>query len=213
MNKWQQQAIALGGMFQAAALVEQLARQGSAPKMFIEHSLESLFVTNPQQTLDVYTGQIQHVELGLRALIETFAQRRAKSYPHAMRYVLGMMHLQKKLHKHPSMLSIIANRLDRAEQQRQHFDLTHENIIGNLATVYTDTISTFSYRIQVLGDFNYLQQPRIANQIRALLFSGIRATMLWRQVGGSRFHLIVNKRHIESATKRLYDQASNGTPR
>jgi high frequency lysogenization protein len=65
-----------------------------------------------------------------------------------------------------------------------------------MADLYSQTLSTFRYRIQVNGDYNFLQQQRIANQIRALLLAAVRSAILWRQVGGNRWHFLLNRKHI-----------------
>ena len=96
-------------------------------------------------------------------------------------------------------MQVIANRLDQAANQLEHFPSNHDNVVANLADIYTDTISTFRFRIQVTGDHNYLTQQRIANQIRVLLFSGIRAAMLWKQFGGSRLHLLFYRKRLLNA--------------
>ena len=105
------------------------------------------------------------------------------------------------------MLEVIGVRIEKSQQQAQHFSLIHENVIAGLSDIYTDTISTFSFRIQVLGEYQYLQQARIANQIRALLFAGIRAAVLWRQLGGSRLKIIFKRRQLLNMVSDLLEQA------
>jgi high frequency lysogenization protein len=65
--------------------------------------------------------------------------------------------------------------------------------------MYQDTLSKLSFRIQVHGDSRFLQQPQVANQVRAILMSGIRAAMLWRQLGGKRWHLIFKRKALLNA--------------
>ena len=101
------------------------------------------------------------------------------------------------------MLGVIGSRLEQVAQQAQHFSSTHENVIANLGTLYTETLSTFRFRIQVNGDYNYLQQQRIANQIRALLLASVRSAILWRQVGGNRFQLLFYRKHIAEQVDNL----------
>ena len=54
-----EQTIALAGVFQAASLVDQIARQGLVSQDALEASVASLFVTNPNNTEDVYGGADQ----------------------------------------------------------------------------------------------------------------------------------------------------------
>ena len=48
------QALALAGLFQAAHLVEQLARTGNVNEKDLKTCIESLFQTHPQSIEDVY---------------------------------------------------------------------------------------------------------------------------------------------------------------
>ena len=42
----------------------------------------------------------------------------------------------------------------------------------------------------------FLQNPRNAERIRALLLAGIRSATLWRQLGGNRWQLFFSRRKI-----------------
>ncbi len=84
--------------------------------------------------------------------------------------------------------------------------MTHENVIAGLADIYTDTISTFSFRIQVMGEYQFLQQTRIANQIRTLLFAGVRSAVLWRQLGGNRLKAIYQRTAILETARSLHKE-------
>ncbi len=73
-------------------------------------------------------------------------------------------------------------------------------MISNLASIYLDVISPIGPRIQVTGTPAVLQQTANQHKVRALLLSGIRCAVLWRQVGGRRRHLIFGrKKMIEQA--------------
>jgi high frequency lysogenization protein len=49
-----------------------------------------------------------------------------------------------------------------------------------------------------MGDYQHLQQPRIANQIRTLLFAAVRSAVLWRQLGGSRLKVFLKRRQLQN---------------
>jgi high frequency lysogenization protein len=59
-----------------------------------------------------------------------------------------------------------------------------------------------------MGDHNYLQQTRIASQIRALLLSAIRSAMLWRQVGGNRWQLLLQRKALAAQVDNLLRSSS-----
>ena len=105
--------------------------------------------------------------------------------------------LESKLGKEPEMLSAIGQRLGQLERQLEHYDdVMHENVVAGISGMYQDTLSKLPFRIQVHGDSRFLQQPHIAHQVRAVLMAGIRAAMLWRQVGGKRWHLIFKRKAL-----------------
>lgn len=207
-KNWTDLSIALAGVFQATGLVEQLAKTGYVPMDAYKCSIESLFELDPANTLAVYGNNVAHLHFGLTLLRDLLkegglGQPRRHSHADALRYSLGVLHLQKKLSGRKDMLGVIGSRLKQAATQAEHFSSTHDNVIANIGGLYTETISTFRYRIQVTGDYNYLQQQRIAHQVRALLLAAIRSATLWRQLGGNRWQLLVNRKKIAECVEQL----------
>ncbi|MFT7491133.1 MAG: high frequency lysogenization protein [Pseudohongiellaceae bacterium] len=200
-NDLKGQTIALAAMFQFSACVEQLAKTGHVNQKDFEVSVNSLFNQNPADTLEIYGG-IEPLATGLSFLIANLSRSPERSSD-CIRYVMGILHLQKQLSKKPSMLNMIAKRLNKSRLQVEHFSIIHENVIAGLADVYTDTISTFNFRIQVTGEYQFLQQTRIANQIRTLLFAGVRSAVLWRQLGGNRLKAIYQRTAILEVARSL----------
>lgn len=205
-KKWRNIALAAAGILQATALVEQLARTGYVPSDTYRCSIKSLLNLNPSNTQAVY-GNLKDLKLGLDSLHSLLLSSKDLQ-SNTVRYSVGILHLQKRLAKRKDMLSVLGSRLKQAAAQAEHFDITHENVIANIADIYAETISTFQFRIQVEGDPDYLQQQRIANQVRALLLAGIRSVTLWRQLGGSRLHLLFYRKKLLQATEELLKEAS-----
>jgi high frequency lysogenization protein len=205
-SKWDNRTIALAGILQAAALVEKVATTGYLPKEELRTCVEGLLQQNPESTIATY-GDLSRLETGLKTLIEALGGARNESSQQCLRYMLGIMHLQQKLAGRKDMLAVIGTRLAQANQQAQHFDPIHDNVISNLADLYSDTISSFRFRIHVRGEATYLQQQRIANQVRTLLFSGIRSAMLWHQIGGRRWHILFYRKDLVRHAENLLRQA------
>lgn len=201
-KNWQDITIALAGVFQASQLVDQVAKTGYVPPDAFGCSIASVLNMNPSSTLDVYGGKVENLRTGLEVMRELLRPN-SQQYREVLRYGLGVLHLQKKLAGRRDMLNVIGSRLEQVQQQAEHFSPTHDNVIANLGTLYSETLSTFRFRIQVNGDYNYLQQQRIANQIRAMLLAAIRAAMLWRQVGGNRWQLLLNRKDIAQQVDEL----------
>jgi high frequency lysogenization protein len=209
LTHWQQLALSLAGVIQATSLVDSLAKTGFAPNNDIETSIRTLFQRQPASTLAVY-GNLPALLRGLETLQQLLDNHRNPQQADILRYSLGVLYLQKKLSRHPNMLGTIASRLDKADQQLELFGPTHDNLMANLAEIYSSTLSTFDFRIQVSGDTQQLQQTRIANQIRALLLAAIRSAMLWRQLGGRRWHLLVYRKALNQALSDLIKDAKTG---
>ncbi|MEX1057503.1 MAG: DUF489 family protein, partial [Natronospirillum sp.] len=89
-------------------------------------------------------------------------------------------------------------------ERRQYFqDPLHDAVIGSLARNYQETLSQLNFRIQVSGNPNYLNQQRHADQIRMLLLFGVRSALLWRQLGGRRWQMLLSRRRLLKATHDL----------
>lgn len=198
--------IALAGVFQAADLVREIAHRGTTDENDVESLLGSLFVENPENTESVF-GHLIHVRRGLDSLLEQLGNEPEKRDLEIARYVITLLHLERKLNKRNSMKEEIFHRLERVSEQRTHFPLTHENILANLAQIYSDTISTLSPRIMVGGESVYLNNETNANKVRAVLLGGLRAAVLFSQVGGRRWQILVQRRRfVEAADQLLHDE-------
>ena len=193
MTPIQEQLIALGAVFEAAFLVDKIAKSGQISEAPLGCMLGSLLVREPQNTLEVYGGDDLNLRDGYRALVSALERDPSTLQRDSLRYALALLGLERKLAKRDDMLQIMGSRLDQIQQQVQHFGLVHDNVIAACGGLYQDTLSTFSQRIQVQGDMRHLQQPSNAAKIRALLLTGIRAARLWRQLGGHRWQLVFSR--------------------
>ena len=196
MNQTQEQLVALGAVFEAAALVDRIAKTGQISEPPLGCMLGSLLVRTPKSTLDVYGGDDLNLRDGYKALASALEREPSSLQREPLRYALALLTLERQLAKRDDMLNAIGTRLDQIQQQVQHFGLVHDNVIAACAGLYQDTLSTFRQRIQVHGDMRHLQQPSNAAKIRALLLTGIRAARLWRQLGGTRWQLLFNRRKL-----------------
>lgn len=197
------QALALAGLFQAAHLVEQLAKTGQANENDLKTCIESLFQTNPKDIIDVYGGDEKNLKLGFQEVrFLTDGKSKTGSSPDVMRYALGILHLERKLKKKQFMMKKIGDGIDSAKRQLDHFHSSHDNLISNLSSLYQETLSTFKFRIHVTGDAQHLRNPATANKIRTLLLCSTRSAILWRQMGGRRWQLLFNRQKLNKACRQ-----------
>jgi high frequency lysogenization protein len=197
-----EQVIALAALFQATSLVNQLARTGSLPLPEFETLMRSLFINSAEDAEEVYGSRLE-LGLGLRAVITQLGDDATRRNTDKTRYTVNLLQLERLLSKKSTVLEEIATELQSMEQQLEHFELTHSNVTARLADIYVKHISTLGPRIMVSGENNYLENPHTASKVRALLLSGIRAAVLWRQCGGSRWQLLFKRRAIIKEAEAL----------
>jgi high frequency lysogenization protein len=201
MKSNKDRCIALAGVFQAASMAAQIAESGTVESENMEASIRSLFKINADSVEDVYGG-LRGVELGLRLIQRQLGEKQTDNVM-VTQYVIALLHLEGKLRKNPAMLEQIKEGIQLADRRMDHFPLLHANIIAQLADIYSNSISTLKPRIMVQGDPLHLQNPDNVNRIRALLLSGIRSAILWRQCGGGRFQVIFNRKKLAEEARRL----------
>jgi len=197
-----EQTIALAGVFQAASLVEQIANKGMANSAIIESSIESLFRFDADSTEGVF-GNIAGVGSGLRVLNQQLGAFKNERNLEVTQYAISMIALEKKLSANPEMLDKITEGLNEIEKSLEFFSLMHENVFAKIGALYKDTISTLQPKIMVNGDHTHLSNENNANKIRSLLFAGIRAAVLWRQCGGSKWHILFGRKKYLSESELL----------
>ncbi len=202
-DKLRNTTLAIAGVFQAVALVRDTAHEGRCDKEAFDTTINSLFITEPENTEAVYGG-IGNLRLGLNTLIAQIAPTDKKPDADLTRYALSAVILTRKLMKKKDSMDTLVNGIERARSQSEHFDdPLHENVIANLADIYVNTVSTLQPRIIVNGAHGHLSHAHIANRVRALLLAAIRSVVLWQQCGGSRWQLLFKRRAIANEAQQL----------
>ena len=200
-----QQALALAAVFQASNQVYKLAYNGDSDKEKMSFSMSTLLNQNPD-SLDQLYGSIENLEDGLDSMkmfLENANNVSEPKYKEVISYVMSSIHLASKLSNDNQLLTKIDNGIDNARQQADHFSITHDNVYSNVGSLYQDTISNMRLRIQVMGSAVYLQQSPVAARIRCMLFAAIRNAFLWRQFGGKRRHLLMQRKAFLKVINQL----------
>lgn len=194
--------LALAGLFQAARLAQQLAREGRAEAAALAASVQSLLIIDAPTTESVYGGA-QGVRPGLELLRTKLAGGNTDaSDVEIARYVIAMIHLEGQLRRHPEMQDAVRRGIEAIREQMKFFETAengesvHPRLVEKLAELYTQSISTLTPRIMVNGEHGHLSNPSIAAKVRAALFAGIRSAFLWHQLGGSRWQLLFSRKKI-----------------
>jgi high frequency lysogenization protein len=202
MSQLEEQTLALAGVVQVARLVDQISRTGSYPEEFLTSSINSLFKFDADSTAEVYGG-VPGLKLGLANLASMLSNQDEPESRDMVRYVFGLLHLERKFSSNTQMTAVVKSRLEHAQFRSEHFTSHVNEVCSSLSGIYQDTISTFQFRIKVSGSMQQLQNPTNADLIRALLLAGIRSAFLWRQLGGRRWKLLLQRRKLLHLSQRL----------
>lgn len=202
LSNLEQQAIALAGVAQAARLVDQISKTGSYPLEFLEPSIHSLFVFSPESAVDLFNG-ISGVKLGLHNLSNLLADKNAQENHDLVRYVFSLLYLERKFAANPDMMAVVRARLEHTSFRAEHFSSNANDLCHSISGIYQDTLSHQRFRIKVNGSAKHLQNPQNADLIRALLLAGVRAAFLWRQLGGRRWRLLLQRKKLLHASQNL----------
>ncbi|MGI2210411.1 high frequency lysogenization protein HflD [Shewanella baltica] len=192
--------MAFAGILQAIAQVQHLARHGELDNAELAASLNTILVTNPDNTADVYQDKIV-LQKGYKLILNQLGDSSQKDVE-ITRYLVGVLALERKLVRSNSGLGMLAERINQVNRQLHHFAITDEQVIANLASIYSDIISNLGPKIQISGNPVCLQRPIIQQKIRALLLAAMRSAVLWRQLGGKRRHLVFARKTIVDTAKK-----------
>ena len=202
-----QRTLALAGLFQTARLVQQLAREGRADTLAFTASIQSVLAIDAPSTEAVYGG-VAGLRTGLELVRHKLAGETDPGDIEIAKYVLSMIQLERRLRRQPDMQEAIRRGIEAARSQMKFFQPegnggAHPRLVEKLAELYTQTQSTQAPRIMVNGDHGHLGDPQIAAKVRAALFAGIRSAFLWRQLGGSRWQLLLGRKRIAAEAARI----------
>ena len=209
--------LALAGLFQAARLTQQLAREGRAEPQALGASIESLFMIDAATTEEVFGGA-GGVAMGLKFLRDKLSGATEAGDMEVARYVVSLLHLERQFEKRPEVQDAVQRGLEAADDSRdgggraasgtaaesqarsstqtEDGEPISSGTIEKIAELYTQTVSTLGPRILVNGEQGYLANSLIAAKVRCALFAGIRAGFLWRQLGGRRWQLLFRRKQI-----------------
>lgn len=201
----EEQTLALAGVLQAAYLANQIATQGMCDADSLETSLQSIIITNPQNTQEIYGG-ITNMKKALKILKEQLGTEQPQKNMITLRYMINLFVLAHKFRHQPKLLDIMATEIEKVKSQTEHFAINHTNIVSHLADIYQNTISKLMPKIMVQGNQMHLHNESNAAKIRATLLAGIRSAVLWQQLGGNRFQLLLNRKQYLAAVDNLLNQ-------
>ncbi|BFU60267.1 MULTISPECIES: high frequency lysogenization protein HflD [Rodentibacter] len=202
MKNYHDMTLALAGVCQSVALINQLAMEGDIiHKDAFQTSIQSLLQIQPKDPLDVFNGDARHLKLGLETLIEQLTSVNDRNI---VNYWTGLLSLENRLQKNAKAKNQLTQRIRHLSEQMEYYDLLAPSMISIIANIYIDLISPLSDKIRIIGVTDYLQQQEVQDKVRACLLAGIRSAVLWRQVGGSKWKILFFRNKIINVAKEIY---------
>lgn len=201
----EERVLALAGLFQATALVQQLANEGRCDDAALEASLASVFRIDADTVAGVFDG-VGNVRLGLRTLVSQLEDNQRDIA--VMRTSITVLRLERSLARKPDLMHKLQEGIVAARRQVEHFGMAHPNVAARLAELYATTLSTLKPRVMVTGMPAQLQQKAVVDRVRAALLAAVRAAVLWHQLGGRQWHLVVYRKRASMLARGLLTGAT-----
>jgi high frequency lysogenization protein len=201
----EERVLGLAGMFQACSLAQQLANEGRCDEGAMEASLASVFRVDAPSVVGVF-GNISNVRLGLRNLITQLDE--SDRDMSVTRMVVTVMRLERSLSGRPELLDKLSQGIVAAQRQVEHFGQDSSQVTSRLAELYASTLSALRPRVMVSGNPQQLQQPDVVEKVRANLLAAVRSAVLWRQVGGRQWQLLLYRRQCSMLARGLLTGAT-----
>ena len=114
-----------------------------------------------------------------------------------------MLYLERRFAADAQMMAVVHSRLEHTSFRAEHFASHVNDLCHSVSGIYQDTLSNLKFRIKVNGSAQHLRNPQTADIIRAVLLAGLRAAFLWRQLGGRRWKLVIQRKQMLEASQKL----------
>lgn len=219
-NNIYSETLALAALFQSAAQIQRVARTGSVDEHTIAPLMRALVITDPDAIEDIYDPK--RLESGLNQLLTSLYPKEAAQPKNAelIKIAFSILGLVSNLEKQDMIYSQLDREVDslRSNVLLMHPDYETEednilmdyDVIKLYSGIYSGLISPNFPKLIIYGEESYLSRSEFQLMIRALLLSGIRASMLWHQMGGKRYSLMFHYKNIIECARQIISKHQGG---
>lgn len=193
--------IALAGLLQAIEQVQLMANQGQAQTDPLQTCIGSLFVFDAADCESVF-GNRHQLKPGLKRLLRQLEGGSGRD-DSLTRIALNMLHLERQFNRHPDAMAAVHAELERIKNGLGDKALAHPDVLAELGRLYAEKVSPLGPKIMVQGNPVYLAQSQVVAEVRAALLAGLRAAVLWRQMGGSYWDFFLSRGKMAQAARQL----------
>jgi len=192
--------LALAGLLQSIRLVQEMANNGQVQTSALAPCIDSLFRFEADSTEEVYGG-VRALFPGLRRVI---AQLDGSDRDGAQtRMAMNVLHLERRFVAVPAAMDTVQERLEQVQREQQPWEPTHPVVLSSLGSIYAELVSPLGPKVMVAGNPVYLSQPEVVAEVRAALLAALRSAVLWRQLGGSWWDLLLSRRRMVETAQEL----------
>ena len=214
------ETIALAALFQSAAQIQRVARFGDVQENEIAPLMRALIITNPHKIEDIYDPK--RLSGGLNQLLTSLYPKEAAQPKNAelIKIAFSIINLEGNLEKQNMVFNQLDQEVDQLREQvlSLHPDYeTSENqvlldyeVIKLYSKIYSNLISPNFPKLIMYGEEVHLRRTEFQEMIRALLLSGIRASLLWHQMGGKRYSLMFRYKDILECARAILSGQTQG---
>ncbi|HZF98670.1 MAG TPA: lysogenization regulator HflD, partial [Pseudoxanthomonas sp.] len=169
---------------------------GQSDAAVVQTALDSVFRIDAETPQDVYSGAA-NLAPGLRLLRDYFSnQERDEQLP---RLAMAVLQLERRFVREADTVAAVAGGIEEIAPRAQTLGSAHPDVLSALGALYADTISHLRPKVMVHGNPHYLGQTGVVAEIRAILLAAVRSAVLWRQLGGSLWDLLLSRRAMADA--------------
>ena len=188
--------LALAGLAQALAEVRRIADTGQADARVLTTALDSVFRIDAASPEAVYGGA-GNLRPGLTLLRDYLSgQARDEQLP---RLALAVLQLERRFVRDLTMTERVRAGIRGQSTKAAEQGSSHPEVLSHLGALYSETLSHLRPRVLVQGNPHYLGQASVVAEVRAVLLAAVRSAVLWRQLGGSLWDLLLRKRDLLAA--------------
>lgn len=210
------ETIALAALFQSAAQIQSIARFGTVDEHATAPLMRALVITDPEEVSDIYSTNRLSAGLNLLATsLDSKANKQAQA-EEMVKIAYNIMTLENSIIKNKNIFAKLNNQVDILREHvlslHPDYETAADNIvldyvvIQEYSKIYSDMISHNFPKLIIYGEEKYLRVTALQEMIRALLLAGIRACVLWNQVGGRRYSLMIKSKEIIECARKLLQQ-------
>ncbi|MDF1766579.1 MAG: DUF489 family protein [Gammaproteobacteria bacterium] len=210
-SHWQAEewrVLAIASVLQCAQNIDKLARSGTIDDAELGKLQEPLFVLNPTSNVEVYPFPSLFLP-GLTLVESLGAGGSLRRVQLVVQYALGMLRLADAVRADAALAAALRTQIASLQPPRalassqEHDGDEQTSTTRQLAQVYKATLSRLPKPIQVQGSAAVLSNEEHAAAIRSLLLAGVRSALFWRQLGGTRWQLLLARGKLGATASQL----------